>query len=575
MKTHVDVLDTDLLVVGGGAAGCAAAVEAREVAPHLDVTLVDKAHVSRSGCLAMGLNAINAYLPEGVAVDDYVASVRRDAHGVMREDLVRSLAEQINGATHRVESWGLPIPRDGRGRPLPKGPRSIQIFGESLKPILARRVRGCGARVVHRHALVDLRVRDGAVRGAYFLGVRTGELLEVRARAVILATGGAAGLYRTPNRGDARNRMWYCPFNTGAGYAAALRAGAELTTLEMRFVPTRILHTAAPTGTLAQTFGGREENLLGERFHDRYARAWNTDRLTTPQRLRALLEECKAGRGPVVLRLGQTGAGGRDDVLGAYLDMTPAQVALWAAEGLDAGGATVTISTSGPYILGGHTGSGLWVDGGRRATVPGLYAAGDVTGGAPKKYVSGAWVEGFIAARSAAADIAAGALPLPGPRVDAQTEERARALGQPAARGGALDPTDATERLQRVMDEWAGGHSTFYELHGRRLAKARAELEALEGDLAELCGRDPHQRLLAAEVRDRVLTARAVVAHLEAREETRWPGYQTRLDHPEPRDEWRCFVNSRYTPDGRIHTFRRPLRPSPAGPATGGAPCPP
>ncbi|MBI5443189.1 MAG: FAD-dependent oxidoreductase, partial [Deltaproteobacteria bacterium] len=232
MRSGLELLETDVLVVGGGAAGCAAAIEARESHPELRVVVVEKAHVSRSGCLAMGLNAVNAYLPDGRTPQDYVEAVRTDAHGVFREDLVRTLAEELNAATHRVESWGLPIPRDARGKPYSKGPNSIRVLGEALKPILAGRLRGSGATVLNRHTLLDLWVSDGRVSGALFLGVRTGKLLAVKARAVILATGGASGLYRTQNRGDALNRMWYSPFNAGAGYAAALRAGAELTTLE-------------------------------------------------------------------------------------------------------------------------------------------------------------------------------------------------------------------------------------------------------------------------------------------------------------------------------------------------------
>lgn len=562
MRSEAQRLETDLLVIGAGAAGCAAAVEARESAPELEVTVVEKAHADRSGCLAMGLNAVNAYLPEEADPEEYVASVRTDSHGVLREDLVRSLARELHRATHRVESWGLPIPRDARGRPFPKGPRSIRILGESLKPLLARRARGAGARMVNRHTLLDLTVAGGRVCGARFLAVRSGDLLDVRARAVVLATGGASGLYRTPHRGDARNRMWYSPFNTGAGYAAALRAGAELTTLEMRFVPTRIRGTAAPTGTLAQTFGAREENLLGEHYSGRYAREWGVARLTAPQRLRALLEELKAGRGPVVLRLPEPRAGQLREMLCAYLDMTPAQVAAWAAEGFEAGPSTVEIGTSGPYVLGGHTAGGLWVDEDRRTTLPGLHAAGDVAGGAPKKYVSGAWVEGFRAARAAVADIRSGGRP-EAPRLpDTELRRLEQEARRPLDRPGRLRPRDATDRLQRVMDEYAGGLSTFYEVHGLRLDTARRELEALEGDLADLGASDLHELLLATEVVDRVLTARALVEHLAARRETRWPGYQSRVDFPAEDPSWRVFVNSRLE-GSRVTTLTRPLEGPP------------
>ncbi|MBI5444978.1 MAG: adenylylsulfate reductase, partial [Deltaproteobacteria bacterium] len=213
----------------------------------------------------------------------------------------------------------------------------------------------------------------------------------------------------------------------------------------------------------------------------------------------------------------------------------------------------------GPYLLGGHTASGLWVDAGRRSTIAGLYAAGDVAGGAPKKYVSGAWVEGFRAARSALSDLATGALPEAADVDRSWASALGAKVGEALVHPGRLRPEEATERLQTVMDEYAGGISTFYELHGRRLEVAARELEALEGDLTELGVNDLHGLLLATELRDRVLTARALVAHLATRLETRWPGYQTRVDYPDTDDRWACFVNSRME-NGNFHVFTRPLQ---------------
>lgn len=558
ISSSIEKRSTDILIIGGGAAGCAAAVEAREKAPNLDVVVAEKAHISRSGCLAMGLNAINAYIPEGKTPEQHVEAVRRDSHGIVRGDLLLSLAQEVNNATRRIEAWGLPIPRDDKGKPFSKGPNSIRILGESLKPILARRVIASGAEVLNRHALLELKVRDGKVRGAYFLQTRTGDILDVSARAVILATGGAAGLYRTSNQGESRNRMWYSPFNTGAGYAAALKAGAELTTMEMRFIPTRIRHTAAPTGTLAQTFGAKEKNICGEAFYSRYTSAWGVERLTTPQRLRAILEEIKAGRGPVALKLeGEKFKASAAEVLGAYLDMTPSQVALWASEGFDPTKDVVEIATSGPYILGGHTASGLWVDIDRRSTVEGLYAAGDVAGGAPKKYVSGAWVEGFKSAQTAIADIESGCLEALASDDSEGKRVREEALA-PLRSTSGLRPDEVRERLQRVMDDYAGGASTFYEIHGDRLNIAKRETESLEGDLSAMSACDMHEMILAMEIKEKTTTARILIEHLISRKETRWPGYQTRVDFPKAVPELLCFINSRLE-NGKIVTLKRPL----------------
>ena len=85
-------LDTDILIVGGGAAGCVAAVEARERAPELDVTVMEKAHVYRGGCLAAGISALNAYLHPGETPESFLRYTMRDTHGIVRDDLTLTLA---------------------------------------------------------------------------------------------------------------------------------------------------------------------------------------------------------------------------------------------------------------------------------------------------------------------------------------------------------------------------------------------------------------------------------------------------------------------------------------------------
>src|SRR6185295_17595942 len=90
--TDIDELSCDLLVICGGAAGCVAAVEAKERDPSLDVVLLEKAHLYRSGCLAAGISALNAYLYDGETPESFLRYVQRDTFGVVRDDLVLSMA---------------------------------------------------------------------------------------------------------------------------------------------------------------------------------------------------------------------------------------------------------------------------------------------------------------------------------------------------------------------------------------------------------------------------------------------------------------------------------------------------
>ena len=119
-KFETVIVETDLLIVGGGMAACGAAVEAAywAKANGLKVTLVDKAAVDRSGAVSQGLSAINQYvgLRDGAnSVQDYVDYVRNDLMGVTREDLVGDIARHVDSTVHLFEKWGLPIWKDEKG----------------------------------------------------------------------------------------------------------------------------------------------------------------------------------------------------------------------------------------------------------------------------------------------------------------------------------------------------------------------------------------------------------------------------------------------------------------------------
>ncbi|MHB0977747.1 MAG: FAD-binding protein, partial [Candidatus Aquicultorales bacterium] len=120
-------VEADVLIIGGGTAGCLAAVEVREADPNLKVVVVEKAHVDRSGCLAAGMNAINAYLHPGETPESFTAHVRADALGLIREDVVLASAREINNAVAKVESWGLPILKDADGNYAARGRWNIKI----------------------------------------------------------------------------------------------------------------------------------------------------------------------------------------------------------------------------------------------------------------------------------------------------------------------------------------------------------------------------------------------------------------------------------------------------------------
>lgn len=395
MELQLKALTTDFLIIGGGTAGCYAALTFAEVSGG-NVLIAEKANIKRSGCLAAGVNAINAYIVPGKTPEDYVDYARRDAEDIVRDDLLRTMAEGLNRTAAKMERLGLTILKDEQGQYVTRGNRNIKINGENIKPILAGAVASCPQiTVLNRVNVFDYIIKQGRIQGAYAIAVDEPVLYVISAKAVLCATGGASGLYRPNHPGFSRHKMWYPPFNTGAGYAMGIRGGAEMTTLEMRFIALRCKDTIAPTGTLAQGVGARQINALGEVYEQKYG-------ITTSQRVYGTVTENREGRGPCYLRTAGITKTQEEDLQKAYLNMAPGQTLRWIESRQTPGRKNVEIEGTEPYIVGGHTASGYWVDVNRETTIRGLYAAGDVAGGCPQKYVTGAFAEGEIAAKSAA-----------------------------------------------------------------------------------------------------------------------------------------------------------------------------
>lgn len=567
-------LSSDVVVIGGGTAGCFAAVTIKETSPHTDVLVVEKAHVKRSGCLAAGVNAINAYLNPGETPETFVDYVKKDSAGLVREDLVFTIAERLNRVTAKLEQWGLPFIKDEQGRYKPRGKRNVEIVGESIKPVIAAALEKSGARVMNRTVAADYIVHDGRVTGVFAFSARENKFYVISAKAVICTTGGAAGLYKPNNGGSARHKMWYCPFNVGTGLAMGIRAGAEMTTFEMRFIALRIKDVIAPTGTIAQGVKARQVNALGEEYQGRY------ENNSTPMRMYAAIQENRAGRGPCFLDFRHIPEEDNRKLKEAYLNMAPGMVLMWADQQTEPNRAPLEICGSEPYVVGGHGQAGYWVDVDRQTTLPGLFAAGDVAGGAPKKYVTGCFAEGEMAAQAALRYIANANQPGAGnigqdagntgqdiggkwPRVSiVEAEAEAARVFKPLGNEGGIYPDEYEERLQKIMDEYAGGISTNYELSGPKLRIARELLVILHRDTAgNLTARDLHELVRAHEVLDRIMVARVLVEHLLYRRETRWRAYQERTDYPDRDDKrWFVFVNSVYTKhDDTVRMLERPV----------------
>lgn len=542
-------LDTDILILGGGAAGCYAALTLQKTAPKARVLILEKAEIRRSGCLAAGVNALNAYIVPGKTPEFYVDYAKKDAHGIVREDLLLTMSQRLNQVTHHLEQLGLVILKDENGNYVTRGNRNIKINGENIKPILAEAVQACPNVTVMNHVnAVEYLVRDNRIQGVFANDVREEKLYTIRCKACICATGGAAGLYRPNNPGFSRHKMWYPPFNTGAGYAMGIRAGAEMTTFEMRFIALRCKDTIAPTGTLAQGVGAKQVNSLGEVYEQKYG-------LTTSQRVYGTVMENREGRGPCYLRTKGITEQQADSLKRAYLNMAPSQTLKWLENGSSPAEENVEIEGTEPYIIGGHTASGYWVDSKRMTTIEGLFAAGDVAGGCPQKYVTGALAEGEIAGEAAAAYVSSTLQPLPKGYLSQQEAAVQKFFDNDAS---GFTTEELEEAMQGVMDHYAGGIGTDYGFTEAGLAIADRKILRLM-DLSEQVRVSDMQELTRLfELKERLLVCRVVIAHLADRRETRWHCFAENLDHPETDDSWLQYVNSRYE-NGEIHMLHRPL----------------
>lgn len=552
-----EVLYTDILIIGGGTAGCYAAMTIREHSDY-SVVIAEKANIKRSGCLAAGVNALNAYIVKGRKPQDYVDYAKKDADNIVREDLLLTMSEGLNRVTAKMEQLGLVILKDENGEYVARGNRNIKINGENFKPLLADAVAKLSdVTVINQLNITDYIVKDNHIEGAYGFSIAEQKAYEIRAKKVLIATGGAAGLYKPNNPGFSRHKMWYPPFNTGAGYAMGIRSGAEMTTFEMRFIALRCKDTIAPTGTIAQGVGAKQVNSLGEVYETKYG-------LTTSQRVYGTVQENLEGRGPCYLRTEGITPEQDESLCKAYLNMAPSQTLKWVEAGKNPSQQNVEIEGTEPYIVGGHTASGYWVDTNRETTIHGLFAAGDVAGGCPQKYVTGALVEGEIAALRMVEQLDA----------ESRTEDEAQeselvavaALEDKAAEYDAILQREQAmftveqleEAMQKVMDQYAGGIGTHYQFNGKQLAMAEEKIRQLQVLAEGLKAEDMHELMFVYELKERLTVCLSVIAHLGARKETRWHSFAENLDYPQKSDEWLRYVNSRLV-DGKIEIIYRDL----------------
>ena len=602
-------VETDILIIGGGMAACGAAYEAKRWADDdTKIIMVDKAAVDRSGAVAQGLSAINTYIGDNDP-EDYVRMVHADLMGLTRDDLVYDVGRHVDDSVELFEEWGLPIwktketegvaLKDG-GKPVRSGRWQIMINGESYKPIVAEAAKkALGIENIHERVfivklLLDAN-EDNRIAGAVGFSVRDHKLYVYKCNACLLVGGGAVNVFRPRSTGEGQGRTWYPVWNAGSTYAMAVEAGAEMTMMENRFVPARFKDGYGPVGAWFLLFKSKATNGFGEDYATKNAdmlkdfAPYDTAAVVpTCLRNHLMLKEMKEGRGPIFMdtptamkKLSESMTPQEVKHLEAeawedFLDMCIGQAAVWAGMNIRPEETVSELMPTEPYLLGSHSGCcGIWVSGpedlnspaewkwgyNRMTTVQGLFTAGDGVGASGHKFSSGSHAEGRIAGKNMVRFVQdkKGYSPSFKDDLNKITEEIYKPVRNYIEHKDKTTAEDINPhyilprmlqmRLQKLMDEYVAGVSTFYQTNKVMLDQGLHLLNMVKEDAEHMRAKDLHELLRAWENYHRVRTAEVHLRHIMFREETRYPGFFYRSDFPDLDEKnWQCFVNSRMDP---------------------------
>jgi adenylylsulfate reductase subunit A len=379
-------------------------------------------------------------------------------------------------------------------------------------------------------------------------------------------------------------RTWYAPWSSASAYALPILAGAKMTQMENRIVLTRFKDGYGPVGAYFLHLKTYTQNAYGQDYEAFWRDSIeklvgdyvNRHPVPTCLRNHALLEEVKAGRGPIRMVTKEAFQDPHKETVGweNFLGMTIGQAVVWASQNIDPKEINPELTTSEPYVMGSHaTCSGAWASGpedyapadyqwgyNRMMTIEGLFGAGDAIGGTAHKFSSGSFTEGRIAAKAAVKYVNEAGKQWPEVS-EAEYQDLKTLIYQPLENyqigrneivAGTVSPSyllplHGLQRLEKIMDEYVGGISAYYTTNEPLLTRGLELLQMLKEDLAHLGAEDLHQLQRAWELQHRVLASECVTHHTLFRTETRWPGYYYRADHPKLDDnDWHCFTLSRY-----------------------------
>jgi succinate dehydrogenase flavoprotein subunit len=524
-------IDTDVLILGAGGAGLFAALHAKHAAPALDVTIAVKGLLGKCGCTRMVQGGYNVALAPGDSVERHFMDTIEGGKWLPDQELAWTLVTKAVERVHELENeLGCFFDRnpDGTihqkafaGQTFDRTVHKGDLTGIEIINRLAEQVWVAGVNRLEEHRAIELvKASDGSIAGVAMIDIREGDFVFVRAKSVLLATGGGPTMYRyhTPS-GD----------KTCDGMAMALRAGLTLRDMEMvQFHPTGLLAGTGTrmTGTVLEEglrgAGGYLLNGANERFMSRYDE--RSERATRDIVSRAIFAEMRAGRstrnGGVYLAMSHLGPA---EVRRQFKGM----VERCEDCGFDLAEGLVEVVPTAHYMMGGVEFNADCSTG-----MAGLFAAGEDTGGVHGANrlggngVANSTVFGAIAGDAMAAWTPHADWREPEPGALDECEARARGpIGRPAG-----DIESIREALYTVMWEDAGilRDAAGLERASRKLAELRERL-----DHTGVAGEDLRYNLTWHDwlnLESLVAVSEAICAAAAARDDSR--GAHFREDHP-------------------------------------------
>jgi succinate dehydrogenase/fumarate reductase flavoprotein subunit len=522
MKPDFPVMQADILIIGGGSAGAMAAIRAKELNPRQEVVVLEKGDAKYSGCIARGMDALNIVAVPGVATPGlYVESNSLACEGIMDEPVNYRMAERSWEMMQKLVSWGVCFPVDEKGdyeilQVHPKGRFCVTMKEPELKTILAKRMVDKGTRVLNRTMALEL-IKDGdRVCGAVAMNVRTGELLGIQAKSVILAAGGTAR-FGLPNNGYLYG-VYDFPGNTGDGYCLAYRAGAELSGFEYTLVYYIVKDINAPLLYITLTRGCHLVNALDER------------RDKDHPSIRTMFLEHLEERGPMRIKLSHLPEEKICEIESIlFTTERPSCERFYEGRGIDFRTGEIELWPTEVFLCGGHGLTGVRVNEKAETTVKGLYAAGD-TSLVARGHLSGAFVFGEIAAENAA-ESAAGVrhVELSMPQAAAVSAKRRQRLAQTQ---GTVTIEEFEYKVRRLINDYIRPPKNEYKLDRALwwMNRFRKEL----GEMVQVG--DAHDLFKAYEVENIIDCATLSAVASKERKESRWLPWHYRSDFPKKDD---------------------------------------